>query len=773
MTGSRIIYSTLCVALLLVMLAQMVTASPLQSAAFDEGYSITYGYAYWRTGDVRLSRGQNPPLTNLLIALPLLMRRDITLPLDHPTWAAGDVYGFSDEFLWKANPDPHRLVMMARWPAMAMALLLACLVYTFSRALFGKRAALAALFLCAFDPNILAHGHITGTDLGVTLFTFGAIWGLTMAVKQTSPHRAVLAGLMAGAALATKYSAVWLGPIAVLIGLVYPAETSFQSTWLDRIKLLVAFGLAALLVIWATFSFSLGPIWPGGPVVPAPDYWASAQKVSQRVESGTPAFMLGRISPTGFLGYYPLVFLLKTPLPTLLCMIVGIASLLRHQQSKLLAIGSLPALFLAVAMLNNLSLGYRLILPILPFVIVLAGRGAAAISLTRVTRPLIAAVAIWLAIDTLSIAPEHIAYFNLLVGDRDRAYDVLVDSNLDWGQGLIALRQWMNAQGIDSINLSYFGTARSNAYRIKANLLPSFPLNDFGPEVDGFNAWALGPGWYAISATSLRLGLLYTHWDLYAPFRARAPDARVGRSILVYRLEYSSSQVNRAVVWGLPAGDLDLTVLGGQPGQQWLVKWAGDDAAIVDMNGRARYVMRQDAPFLDWAPEARDTLMARAQPVSGDLRLFDLDARGSLDAKINTLTQARVIAPNGSPITFPIEFEEGLSLLGYDLTAAPGRPIDLVTYWQVRQRITEQAAIFAHALDKDGQILAQRDGLNVRLSALEPGDIFLRYFAIDHRAGTSQLAIGLYDPSNGRRMSMRVSNVLAADHVILPVVDTQ
>ena len=116
------------VALLLLMLAQMAAASPVQSAAFDEGYTVTYGYAYLRTGDIRLSRGQNPPLTNAWLALPLLLRDDVALPLDHPTWAEGDIYGFTDEFLWKANADPHRLIMLARLPEMGLALLLACVV---------------------------------------------------------------------------------------------------------------------------------------------------------------------------------------------------------------------------------------------------------------------------------------------------------------------------------------------------------------------------------------------------------------------------------------------------------------------------------------------------------------------------------------------------------------------------------------------------------------------------------------------------------------------
>ena len=74
-------------------------------------------------------------------------------------------------------------------------------------------------------------------------------------------------------------------------------------------------------MIWGTFAFSIGPLTPGGLPVPAPQYWESLGKVANRVELSTPAFMLGQISPTGFPLYYPFVFLVKTPLPTLILLV--------------------------------------------------------------------------------------------------------------------------------------------------------------------------------------------------------------------------------------------------------------------------------------------------------------------------------------------------------------------------------------------------------------------------------------------------------------------
>jgi hypothetical protein len=805
MTSSRIVSLAACVFLLLAMLVQMALASPAQSAAFDEGYSITYGYAYLRTGDIRLSRGQNPPLTNILMALPLLLRHDIALPLDHPTWANGDIYGFSDEFLWKANSNPHQLIQIARFPAMALAVLLACVVFAFTRSLFGARAALAALFVCAFDPNILAHGHVAGTDLGVTFFMLASVWLWVSALKRNSLRVATIAGLLGGAALASKYSAVWLVPSVLVIGLAYPTAVRIEATEADRhreenkpnrcaptpsgslsspiartLYLLLIFGIAAFFIIWVTFGLSIGPVTPGSLPIPAPDYWASLGGVRYRVESGTPAFMLGQISPTGFLLYYPFVFLAKTPLPTLLGMAIGLLALIRRRDRAAIAACVPPAWFMLAAMLNNLSLGYRLILPVLPFGLTLAGAGGHAVLawsadfrqrniLARSGTIVAALAAVWLVADTLAIAPEHIAYFNQFAGNRDRDHDLLVDSNLDWGQGLIALREWLRANNIDTINLSYFGTAHAEAYGIRADLLPGFPLSDFGPESDGFSAYALPPGWYAISATSLQLGLLYSHWDLYAPFRTRVPDARVGRSILAYRLDYPSTGVDRAVVLGPVASDLDLETLGGQPDRQLRVKWAGRDAAVLDMQGPARYITRGGEPIVGFAPDVHDALIAHAQRLgsdaSGALRLFEIDARAALGQKLASLVDAPIAAPDGTPIRLPIEFDAGLALLGYDLTVGASQPIDLVTYWQTRQTPATPLAVFVHVLGADGRILAQGDGLNVRLSSLEDGDVILQHFIIDHPAGAALIDIGIYDPTDANRMAARLPNGRIIDHV--------
>lgn len=756
------------VALLLMMLAQLVAASPSQSAAFDEGYTITYGYAYLRGGDARLSRGQNPPLTNVLIALPLLLKDDIVFPVQDASWLEPDIFGFSDQFMWRVNPNPQRMVQLARVPEMMLALLLACVLFAFTRLLFGNRAALAALFLCAFDPNILAHGHIVGTDLGVTFFMFVAMWQWTLALKRNQLKHVIAAGVLTGAAFATKYSAVWLVPIALGVSLIYPDLRRFFGR---RLSMGLLVGVMALIVIWGTFAFSIGPIDPGGLSVPAPQYWQSLLGVRTRVELSTPAFMLGQISAVGFLGYYPFVFLVKTPLPTLIFLVIGVVSLVRRRNRKDVAAWFPPLLFLLAAMFGGLNLGYRLMLPVLPFALMIAGQGVNAVLIPgkriQAWRPgIVAALGLWLIVDVVSINPHHLAYFNQLI-NRERDYEVLVDSNLDWGQDLIALRDWQRARQLDDVNVVYYGSARPEAYDLTVNLLPSFSLRDYGPEINGFTAYALKPGWYAVSVSSLQLGLLYSRWGLYAPFKNLQPVERVGRSFLIYQVAYPTNDLDRTVILGPQASDLDAVTLGQQADRQLSVKWAGEDAAVIDMQGTARYVARGGEAIFDLAPRVREVLTAHGtrlgNDASGDLRLWAIDARAVVSEALKTLENKRIFTPDGSAAALPVAFANGLTLIGCELTGDSA--LVLTTYWRVDRLLTPPLSIFAHAVTDAQEVVAQADGLNVAVSALEPGDVIIQRLSIEQSAGAATINLGLYDPVALKRWPLLANS--ASDHVVV------
>ena len=146
----------LVIGLLVLTFGLALTSAIQKSPTMDEQNHIARGVAYLGTGDPRLSV-EHPPLVNVLSALPARLLLDLHLPLDTIWWEAGEWYHFADDFLWKANPDPDRIVFLARLPIIGLGVMLAALVFRWANARFGPWGGLLAAVFCALDPNILAH----------------------------------------------------------------------------------------------------------------------------------------------------------------------------------------------------------------------------------------------------------------------------------------------------------------------------------------------------------------------------------------------------------------------------------------------------------------------------------------------------------------------------------------------------------------------------------------------------------------------------------------
>lgn len=130
---------------------------------------------------------------------------------------------------------------------------------------------------------------------------------------------------------------------------------------------------------------------------------------------------------------------------------------------------------------------------------------------------LCAVLLIWHAAAALAIWPYHLAYFNEAAGGPGAGIRHLADSNLDWGQDLVGLHRFMSERRITRMNLYYFGTADPDYYGIQRAASPE-------------------PGYYAVSATHL-MGIYLPDREYLAPFRRMTPEATIGHSINVYRLD--------------------------------------------------------------------------------------------------------------------------------------------------------------------------------------------------------------------------------------------
>jgi hypothetical protein len=522
------------------MAAQMVTAIPHASAVVDEPAHLTSGYLSLVEGDLTVNR-EHPPFIKALAALPLLLLHP-ALPAaqaDPKSRTSEDFeFDYSRRFLYKAN-DADRLLGAARLPIVALTLLGGAVLFFWARALFGDVAALAALALYAFEPNLLAHGRLVTTDMGATVFALAA-FACLQRCSGTMSRWAIAAGAALGLALLSRFSSLLLIPLLIAAALTHRRRPAL---------LLVVF-LVALVLVNIGYGFT-GGLFPlahapiGGALktqplaamessptlrwtpIPLPRLYVEgldlARYKNQSVEG--PGYLNGGYSSDGWWSYFVAALAMKTTLPFLALAVAGlclIAATARSSRVSLTYI-ALPALglLLLITATTRAQIGLRYALPVIPFLCIAGGVAAAAVS--RVTgrwrvpaRVAVVALLGWHAWAALAIHPYHLAYFNELWGGPDRGYLHLVDSNLDWGQDLVGVKQFMQDKGLSSINLYYFGTADPEYYGIQRPLRPE-------------------PGYYAVSATHL-MGVYLPDRDYLAEFRALRPVSSIGHSIFIYEL---------------------------------------------------------------------------------------------------------------------------------------------------------------------------------------------------------------------------------------------
>jgi dolichyl-phosphate-mannose-protein mannosyltransferase len=550
-----------------------------ESATWDEPQHLVTGYCALKFHDYRTDP-EHPPFIRMWAALPLLAMDGVNLDLSKidstppVVWVAGEQFLFCHDMLYVAN-DADRLLYAGRFMIVLLGVLLGVVVFCWTRELFGFWPGVIVLGLYTLEPNILAHSRLITTDFGVTCFVFGTMYFLWRTARCLTVGN--LCGLIAFFTLAqiSKFSAVLLGPIVLVLLMVracerrpWPVNIGRPRSLAGRLRrialalaLIVVLAATAWAAIWAIYDFrylpSASPSWAWNfqsdpnvvklaPTITRAVAWADGHKLLPNAYSE--GFLLGQVKAqkrSGFLAgsyrtegwwwFFPFAFLIKMPVSMLLLFVAGLALAVIHWRRALddTIYMFLPlAAFLGAAITTKLNIGERHILPIHPFALLLAGFAVAELW-SKGRRPFRVALGILLGVAFLefaSICPHYLAFFNQFVGGPRNGHKYLIDSNIDWGQDLKGLKQWMVEHDVQHINLSYFGTADPAYYKIDCAHLPGGPFFDErlvgGPQL---------PGFVAVSVTNLRgLYLGDKARNLYKPLLDSEPAAVIGYSIYVY-----------------------------------------------------------------------------------------------------------------------------------------------------------------------------------------------------------------------------------------------
>ncbi len=744
------------VGLLAVIFWMALSSSARKSPTMDEQGFLIRGVGYV-TGTNRHMRVGHPAGLNILNGALVARDPTLKLPTDHPSWQETSFHRPGELFLWEIGNDVERLMTLGRLPTIWLALLLAALCSRWAGEMSGSRwTGAAGLALIALDPNILAHSRLITTDLGLAAGATVAGYSLWRYLKQPGWERAFVAGIGFALLQNTKFTAglfVPLFTVPILLALIkrWRMENQFPKQMMAQLAL--GYPLAAFLALWGMYGFNIGtlpatiPTLPqlGGSTLPLAHHLEQLLDIGGRVQVETPSFLMGE-NGFGWRSYFPIAFLLKTPLPTLALLLLAGAYRIKQGADRSAKWGIDDAMLLIpaggyfiIAIFSDINLGYRHLLPILPFLAIFSAK-------TLFKQPgnigqgLPWAFIAWLGLSAVAIYPHFIPYFNPVAGGADGGWRYLVDSNVDWGQDLAGLAEWQRQNGGEQIWLSYFGEARPDYYQIDFQGLPSFPPRLINPAADPFYPRQPAPGVYAISASNLQ-GVLFNNHDLMAFFREQEPFAKIGYSIFLYRVEPFGQKAN-LYLGGVALPDIDGSDYAQLNGNDVSISWFDPNQALL-------LPASPDYPVFyaldSTIAESLSTSYVTLSEISRNDQYRWLSAKVNIDLteplSIDMLFLAESHIHFMGVANLPKSISAG-NMLQFDLTLrnlSPPAPVK----------------IFAHLVNANGEIAAQWDGIGAQWEGWRQGDLLIQKVAIplpaSLPAGSYQLLFGLTRPDTGTR----------------------
>ena len=494
----------------------------------------------------------NPPLTRMWAGLPGWLFG----PEIESGKGSSDVAG---KYI-RHHPDHRTWYICGRLFNLMFSVATILIACKWAREWFGEAAAVMTALLCCTEPNLLAHSSLVTPDAGLmlgftaTLYVLGRWW------NQPTWKLATLLGVVTGITQGTKFTAILLYVVIGIAGGLAVLRPRGEDKSRRQICLQWLTVLVVSLLVWnatylfrgtgrplASYSFQsqsmqsiqklLEPVGQF-PVLLPESYMTGIDRQRSVMEQQHPIYLDGQWSLHGFKSYFARTLQYKLSHVLQVLVIAGISlSLLRRRQARrleILVLWGLPcALLFGIASLSSMQLGVRYVMPLLPLMILITSPVAEAIA--RRSPPVrwgLTSLLVLAALLPLRHHPHHLAYFNEAAGGPIGGRYHLLDSNLDWGQDLHLVREFMESEGLDEIGLVYFGTLPPDILGIEYHIPPGRRP---------------APGWHAVSVNFV-MGRPHvviapdgqgraTDINEFGYFRAYEPVTTLGGSIDVYHID--------------------------------------------------------------------------------------------------------------------------------------------------------------------------------------------------------------------------------------------
>lgn len=428
-------------------------ASRKLSPTWDEIIYPTAGYAQTKTGKLNLDI-RTPFLSRLFLGIPLHFL-PLDLPLDHPSWEEANDYRFAFQFIFRNKIPAQKILGLSRLVSVFFFFVTGLLLFYWINQTWGREGGFLAVISYSLTPIFLSRASLAHLEMPMFFFMLLSLWLHHRWASTDNPRFLVACGITGGLALLCKLVALPLIPTFFVLEIFFskrkrsfPKKLGFFAiiSLIMGVTLILAYlpwegGTTAIKELFRNIIyFNKGPyFWNGGYIKDAPALlsWGA--------------------------------FLIKAPLIILLTGLGGLWVWKRSRKGMdtyfhFLVLSA--ACFISILFTKN-AVSTIQISPV--YFGIVAGAAAWAPWILKKKLPIKLAVVglILLAgVDTFQAHPNHLAYFNPLVGGPQKGHQWLADSDQDWGQSLPALKKYLDKNPADGILLSYSGSADPQAYGI-------------------------------------------------------------------------------------------------------------------------------------------------------------------------------------------------------------------------------------------------------------------------------------------------------------------
>ena len=449
----------------------------------DEYAHLPAGIEYWQHGNFDLY-SKNPPLAKLWMALPLLAKSDVVSPTPHTPMLGWGPWLYGAQFENENRANYLEDFTIARWMNILATLATGLLIFAWATELGAALLpATTATALFLLSPTILAHGSLATIDLACCFTILLFCFYLSRIKGRANALNILAAAAFLGVALATKFTAIFLIPWFLIFLFLE------KLSWRKRAGYLAASLVVPLLTIAAAYGFqdlflalpemtssagrAFSKLVPDGFRFPLPrPFIAGFDAQTADTETGEfGSYLFGQWSTSGWWYYNFAAFILKESPLFVLALIATVFASIKNGLRFTKEIW-IPFLLIAIPMLflNRLQIGIRYLIPLYPFAALATLSGLKLLS----KKANLAAVS-GVILTAVFAFPNYISYFDPIATAMRAPEDLLLDSNLDWGQDLYRLKG-INSEANGPIQLLYFGHVSPSIYGIDFQVLPKEPV---------------------------------------------------------------------------------------------------------------------------------------------------------------------------------------------------------------------------------------------------------------------------------------------------------